>query len=100
MPGHRDQRPASAGFSAESYETASRRIHVVVYDGETYRAAPPKEGPRSRIVFDTATRRFGSLLPSIRVELDDGVVIGTVADALGASRVTRFDPLGFAIFDL
>ncbi|MDE0193523.1 MAG: hypothetical protein OXQ90_19405, partial [Gammaproteobacteria bacterium] len=44
----RDARPESTAFTAESYEIGARRIHVVVYDGETYRAAAPKEGPRSR----------------------------------------------------
>lgn len=91
---------ASAGFAAQSYETGARRIHVVTYDGETYRAATAKDGPRSRIVFDTGGRRFRSLLPSIRVELDGNAPIGEVAEFLGAVRVTRFDRLGFAVLDL
>ncbi|MDE0040256.1 MAG: hypothetical protein OXU77_22240 [Gammaproteobacteria bacterium] len=100
VAGRRDGTPAFAAFAAESYEIGSRRIHVVAYDGETYRAAAPKEGPRSRIVFDPERRRFRSLLPSIRVELDGNVAVETVAEALGARRATRFDSLGFAVFDL
>ena len=92
--------PASGGFAAQSFETASQRIHIVRFDGETYRAATPLDGPRSRIVFDPARRAFASLLPSIRIELDGGVRPDTVAEALDAVGVTVFGSLGFAIIDL
>ena len=90
----------SSSFAARSHEVDSQRIHVVEFDGETYRAATPIEGPRSRIAFDPARRKFTSLLPSIRVELDDGVNADAVAAVLGATRVTVFESLGFAIVDL
>lgn len=89
-----------AGFSARSYETGSRRIHVVTYEGKTYRAATPLEGPFSRAVFDPARRRFWSLLPSIRVELGEDAQPEAWADAIGAVGVTVFERLGFAIFHL
>ena len=91
---------ASGGFAAQSFETPSQRIHVVTFDGKTYRAATPLEGPRSRLVFDPARRAFASLLPSIRIELDGGVRPDTVAEMLGAVGATVFESLGFAIVDL
>ncbi|MDE0190606.1 MAG: hypothetical protein OXQ90_04555 [Gammaproteobacteria bacterium] len=90
----------SSSFAARSHEVDSQRIHVVELDGETYRAATPIDGPRSRIAFDPAHRKFRSLLPSIRVELDAGVNADAVATDLGATRVTVFESLGFAIVDL
>ena len=91
---------ASAGFAAQSFEAAERRIHVVTYEGETFRAATPLEGPRSWIAFDPDRRAFASLLPSIRVELDAGLELDAVATEVGATGVTVFESLGFAIFDL
>ena len=88
----------SAEFAAQWHETDTRRIHVVRYNGKTYRKATPKAGVRSWIAFDPGSRSFRSLLPSIRVELDGDVQIDTVADALGAERVTPFASLGFAVF--
>lgn len=91
---------APGGFFASSVETATRRIYVVEFDGETYRAATPLDGSRSRIVFDPARRAFAPLLPSIRVELNSGVQLDAVSEALGATGVTVFESLGFAIVDL
>ena len=93
-------RPGLGGVTAQSYATASQRIHVVVFEGETFRAATPLDGPRSRIVFDPARRTFVPLLPSIRVALDDGVALDALAAALGATDVTVFESLGFAIVEL
>ena len=93
--------PASyGGLAVQSFETASRRIYVVSMSGETYRAAAPLDGPRSRIAFDPARRTFASLLPSIRVELSPGVDIDAVLQALGADESTVFESLGFAIVGL
>ena len=92
--------PGVGGVTAQSYATASQRIHVVAFEGETFRAATPLDGPRSRIVFDPARRTFVPLLPSIRVAIDDGVAIDALAAALGATDVTVFESLGFAIVDL
>ena len=89
-----------AGFTAQSSETASQRIHVVLFEGETFRAATPLDGPWSRIVFDLSRRTFVPLLPSIRVELNEGVPIEAIAAEVAASGVTVFESLGFAIVDL
>ena len=92
--------PLFGGLAAQSYETASQRIHVVAVDGETYRAATPLAGPRSYITFDPVRRRFVSLLPSIRVELNGGAAMEAAAAAVGATDVTLFESAGFAILDL
>ena len=85
---------------ARSFETTSGRVHVVSFQGETFRAATPMEGPMSRIVFDPAQRKFVALLPSIRVELDSESSLDIIVEILGAIEATRFDNLGFAIIDL
>ena len=90
----------TAGFAAQSHETATQRIHVVTFEGETFTAATPLDGPWSRIVFDPARLSFVPLLPSIRVELRDGVQIEAVAAEVGATGITVFESLGFAFVDL
>ena len=90
----------SGTLSAQSFETSTQRIHSVTFEGETFRASTPLEGPMSRIVFDPAQRRFVPLLPSIRVELDDFSRLDSVADSLGAVDATPFESLGFAIIEL
>ena len=90
----------SAAIAASSFESGTQRIHVVRVDGQTYRAATPLDGPRSRILFDPARRAFASLLPSIRLELAGGADAEAVGEALGATRVTVFERLGFAVIDL
>ena len=92
--------PAPDGFAAQSFEDASRRIHVVTFEGDTFRAATPLHGPRSWIVFDPVRRAFASLLPSIRIELDAGLHLDSVAAEVSATGVTVFESLGFAIVDL
>lgn len=89
-----------SGFAMRSFETADYRIHLVTMDGRTFRAATPLSGPRSRLVFDPVRRRFGSLLPSIRVELGDGVDLDDLTSAVNAIDVTVFKSLGFAIVHL
>ncbi|MCY3817151.1 MAG: hypothetical protein OXG59_12780 [Gammaproteobacteria bacterium] len=91
---------SSRTFDVQSFETASRRKHVVTFQGRTYRASTPLEGPWSLVVFDTNRRKFASLLPSIRVELEGGVDLNAIAKALDATEVTVFDSLGFAYVDL
>ena len=88
-----------AGFATQSHETATQRIHVVSFEGETFTAATPLDGPGSRLVFDPARRTFVALLPSIRVELN-GVPIESIAAEVGATGVTLFESLGFAIMEL
>lgn len=88
------------GLIARSFETAAYRIHEVTIDGRTFRAATPLSGPRSRVVFDPVKRRFDSLLPSIRVELDRAVDLEAVAGAVNAIGTTVFESLGFAIVHL
>lgn len=89
-----------AGFAAESHETATQRIHVVSYQGETFRAATPLAGSGSRIVFDPMRRTFVPLLQSIRVELGGGVPIDAIATEVGATGITVFESLGFAVVEL
>lgn len=87
-------------ISASSYETRSQRVHVVQFEGKTFRAVTPLEGPSSRIVFDPSRRRFVRLLSSIRVELQTRSQAELVARLTGATRVAFLDKLGFAIADL
>ena len=95
------QMPSALGaIDARSYDTVSRRVHIVEFDGQTYRASTPLQGPSSRIAFDPSRRRFDQLLPSIRVELADGVAAHVLAEAIGGGKVTLFESLGFAIIDL
>ena len=88
------------GFAAQSHETATQRIHVVTYQGETFRAATPLAGSGSRIVFDPVRRTFVPLLQSIRVELSGGVPIDAIATEVGAVEIRVFESLGFAIMEL
>lgn len=88
------------GFVARSFETAAYRIHEVTMDGRTFRAATPLSGPRSRLVFDPLRRRFESLLPSIRVELGNGVDLDDLSSAVSAIGITVFESLEFAIVHL
>ncbi len=88
------------GFMARSFETAAYRIHVVTMDGTTFRAATPRSGPRSRLVFDPVRRRFASLLPSIRVEMNKPVDLDALSSAVNAIDVTVIDSLEFAIVHL
>ena len=99
--GIRDDREAASGaFMARSFEADSRRIHVVTFEGETFTAATPLDGPRSWIAFDPDKRAFASLLPSVRVELDAGLDLDAIAAEVGATGVTVLRSLGFAIVDL
>ena len=89
-----------AGFAAQSHETATQRIHVVSFQGETFRAVTPLAGSGSRIVFDPVRRTFAPLLQSIRVELGGGAPIDAIANEVGATGITVFESLGFAIIEL
>lgn len=91
---------SSRTFDVQSFETATRRKHIVTFNGRTYRVSTPLEGPWSLVVFDTDRRKFASLLPSIRVELEGGVDLNSIAKTLDARDVTVFDSLGFAFVDL
>ena len=86
-------------IQGRSYVSDTGRIHVVTFDGETFRASTPMDGPSSRIVFDPAQRKFVQLLPSIRVELEDYARLDAIAGLIGATRATAFESLGFAIVD-
>ena len=90
----------SRGFAAQSFEAGSRRIHLVTFEGDTFKAATPLDGPRSWIAFDPERRAFASLLPSIRIELEPDIQVDAIASAIGATGVTVFESLGFAIVDL
>jgi len=89
-----------SGFAAQFHETATQRIHVVSYQGETFRAATPLAGSGSRIVFDPVRRTFVPLLQSIRVELSGGVPVDAIATEVGATGITVFESLGFAVVEL
>lgn len=90
----------SGRFAAQSFEADSRRIHLVTFEGDTFKAATPLDGPRSWIAFDPERRAFASLLPSIRVELEPGMQLDAIAAEVDATGVTVFESLGFAIVDL
>ena len=87
-------------ISGRSYETTSQRVHIVLFDGETFRASTPLEGKSSRIVFVPSQRKFAQLLPSIRVELEDYAKLDSISKAIGAEKATFFEKLGFSIIDL
>ena len=91
---------ASGPMFAQSFETSSARIHSVSFEGETFRASTPLDGPLSRLVFDPGQRRFVALLPSVRVELSDFSQLISIADSLGAINATPFESLGFAFIEL
>lgn len=90
----------SGPMFAQSIETGTARIHTVSFEGETFRASTPMEGPAARIVFDPEQRKFVALLPSVRVELEDFSTLNAVADSLGAVNATPFESLGFAVIEL
>ncbi|MDE0451773.1 MAG: hypothetical protein OXI90_08390 [Gammaproteobacteria bacterium] len=92
--------PVWGGLAAYSFEAGSLRIHVVEFEGQTFKAATPLDGSRSWIAFDPDRRAFASLLPSIRIELEPRPHLDAIASELGATGVTVFDSLGFAIIDL
>ena len=93
-------RTASGWINGQSYETGSQRVHVVYFEGQTFRAATPLRGPSSRIAFDPSRRKFARLLPSIRVEIENPRQLESAKQALGASKADFFDKLGFAILHL
>lgn len=93
-------RAASGWISGHSHETAAQRVHVVNYEGRTFRAATPLEGPWSRIVFDPSRRKFARLLPSVRAEIESPRQLEAAKRALGATRADFFEKLGFAILHL
>ncbi len=90
----------AAAVTVETFDTGSHRVHVVSMAGKTYRATVPLEGPRQWLAFDPSRRAFAELLPSIRVELGNGVDPKVVAKAVDAVGIEVFDMLGFAIVTL
>lgn len=84
----------------QSYETNTGRVHVVSFEGETFQASTPMEGPSSRIVFDPAQRKFVALLPSIRIEIEGESSLESIVNLLGATGATPFENLGFAVIEL
>ncbi len=87
-------------IQGRSFVSGSGRVHVVTFEGETFRASTPMEGPNSRIVFDPSQRKFAQLLPSIRLELEDYASLESIASLIGATNATAFESLGFAIIEL
>ena len=92
-----DEPQETAALTVETFDTASHRVHVVSMAGKTWRAAAPLEGPRHWLAFDPARRKFAELMPSIRVELGNGVDPKAVAKAVDAVGIEVFETLGFAI---
>lgn len=95
-----ESRAGAHPIRARTLETATHRIHVVDYQGETFAALAPVSDPAARIVFDPVRRTFARLLPSIRVETSDAAQVDSIVMALGATGATFFEPLGFAIVQL
>lgn len=90
----------SGAIQAHSFETGNEGIHLVVFEGETYRASTPLEGEFSRMVFDPIRRQFVPLLSNIRVELEEFGQLESIAEVIGARTATPFQALGFAIIEL
>ncbi len=84
----------------QTFATATHRVHLVEFEGETFGALTPLDGPGSKIVFDPARRTFARLLPSVRVETSDAAQLDRIVTALGATGATFFESLGFAIVRL
>lgn len=93
----RQERGTVYGYAFESGE---RRVHVIEFEGEVFRAATPLEGPASRIAFDPSRRTFVPLLPSIRVEVESRDKLNAFAKLFGSANSVYFDRLGFGIIDL
>ncbi len=91
---------AQKSIAGRSFETDSQRIHVIYFEGKTFQAATPLEGPSSRIAFDPSRRAFAPLLPSIRVELDNEAQLESITELTGATKSVFFERLGFAIVEL
>ena len=83
-----------------AFESGGRRVHMIEFEGEVFRAATPLEGPASRIAFDPSRRTFVPLLPSIRVEAESRDRLDAAAKMLGSANPVYFDQLGFGIIDL
>ena len=60
-------------LAAQAHDTSGKRVHLVSFEGETYRVSTPPQGPGSRIEFDPARRSFLALLPSVRIPLTPGL---------------------------
>lgn len=93
-------RPRQGAVNGYSFESGKRRVHVIEFEGEVFRAATPLEGPASRIAFDPSRRTFVPLLPSIRVEVESRDRLNAVARLFGSTNPVYFDRLGFGIIDL
>ena len=83
-----------------AFESGGRRVHVIEFEGEVFRAATPLEGPASRIAFDPSRRTFVPLLPSIRVEAESRDRLEAAAKLFGSANPVYFEQLGFGIIDL
>ena len=88
------------GLSVQSFPTATQQTVVVSFEGKTFRAALPLDGRRTQLAFDPARRAFVELSGSLRIELDEGVDLDAVTDAVGATRIAVFESTGFAIVGL
>lgn len=93
----RQERGTVYGYA---FESGDRRVHVIEFEGEVFRAATPLEGPASRIAFDPSRRTFVPLLPGIRVEVESRERLNAVAKLLGSTNSVYFDRLGFGFIDL
>ena len=93
-------RPGRDTVLGYAYESGDRRVHVIEFEGEVFRAATPLKGPASRIAFDPSRRTFAPLLPGIRVEAESQAQLEDIAERLGAGKSVYFDMLGFGFVDL
>ena len=87
-------------IALEVEQSESSRTHRVTMAGREFELETPADAPESHLAFDPRRRAFTTLLPSLRVELTGQTDLAPLADALGATGVTRFEPLGFAFIDL
>ena len=93
-------RPGRDTVYGSALESGDRRVHVIEFECEVFRAATPLQGPASRIAFDPSRWTFVPLLSSIRVEADSEAQLQDIAERLGAGESVYFDKLSFGIIHL
>lgn len=87
-------------IALDTQVTATHRIHRVRLGDEEFTLQVPLGAPPRHVAFDPTSRRFTRLLPSLRIELEPDTDLGMLREALGATDVTMFEPLGFAFVAL
>ena len=100
QPARFDEATEYGRVQLEIDESATHRIYDVTLDGRRYELVLPINAPPRYLAFDPRHRAFTVLLPSIRVALDADTDLAPLAEAVRATRISAFEPLGFAFIDL